>query len=240
MTAIAVSSSPVHSWTIRCRARWIFRASISRPAPCQRRQTRWAPKVSAKRAPWDLWSPPSTPSAMRLRLWGSAIWRCRRRRLAFGRRSRAPRPPRPPRATSPPSAKSNSASTFKRRQPRRAKPDRTCSRDRAWGRHRPQRQRAARWVTVQPVAVRATGRRRDDHALAVNLDDFVVRPLHGVLRRHALYRLGIHVRDDVFAQDFGGLAIGGSGGAGGVTRARGGAARFPYPLPSPNWVLFPD
>src|SRR5215468_7898487 len=44
--------------------------------------------------------------------------------------------------------------------------------------------------------------------LYVSLDDLIMRPFHCVLGRHALDRLRIHVRDDVFGHHFGGLAIG--------------------------------
>jgi hypothetical protein len=42
----------------------------------------------------------------------------------------------------------------------------------------------------------------------VNLGGLIMGPFHRVLGRHALDRLGIHVRDDVFGHHFGGLAIG--------------------------------
>src|SRR5882724_1130594 len=44
--------------------------------------------------------------------------------------------------------------------------------------------------------------------LRVSLDYLIKRPFHRVLGRHALDRLRIHVRDDVFGYHFGGLAIG--------------------------------
>src|SRR5215813_1870279 len=45
----------------------------------------------------------------------------------------------------------------------------------------------------------------------VGLDDLVMSPLGGFLRRHALNRLRIHVSDDVFRHHLGGLAVGRSG-----------------------------
>jgi hypothetical protein len=47
--------------------------------------------------------------------------------------------------------------------------------------------------------------------LRVCLDDFLMRPLHRRLDRHALDRLGAHVGDDVLGHHFGGFAIGGPG-----------------------------
>src|SRR5580658_10177139 len=48
-----------------------------------------------------------------------------------------------------------------------------------------------------------------------------VGPFHGVLGRHALHRLGVHVGDEVLAQTFGRLAIGGTG----IARELAGARR---------------
>ena len=89
-TRSLASSSAARSWTTRCPAPTTFRWCTSRRVLCRRLSILWASRVSARRVPLARWSPPSTPSAMRLHLWASGISRCRRRPRASGLRSRKP------------------------------------------------------------------------------------------------------------------------------------------------------
>src|SRR5437764_7205114 len=55
----------------------------------------------------------------------------------------------------------------------------------------------------------------------VNFLQLAGRPFHRIFGRHALDRFGIHVDDDVFAQDLAGLAIGWAGVSGELPGAAG-------------------
>src|SRR5947208_239358 len=59
----------------------------------------------------------------------------------------------------------------------------------------------------------------------VNLAQLTGCPPYGVLRRHALHRLGVHVDDDVLAQHLAGFAIRRPGIAGELSGAAGIAER---------------
>src|SRR6202035_1338493 len=63
---------------------------------------------------------------------------------------------------------------------------------------------------------------RSSHYLSAAVDspELPIRPLHRILGRHSLRGLGIHVRDQVLAQSFSRLAVGGTCITGETARTR--------------------
>src|SRR6202047_2773423 len=82
---------------------------------------------------------------------------------------------------------------------------------------------------------------RSSHYLSAAVDspELPIRPLHRILGRHSLRGLGIHVRDQVLAQSFSRLAVGGARISGKTARTRRSLERQHAGAFVPERILLP-